>query len=257
MSRVLAEYGKTKYVSLIFFNIYIYSSLLFPFNLSQSVHTWWFGSDEASHNGLQGRAPAAVKHKPPLSTRARRAGRRSRRARRARASAGSASRAELGKAKKSAAHSVDTKKGCCDILYIAIIPFYCFKFQRKPRFIYPLPTPLERGEREKSKNRCKRHALKRGLVRIKCPPTGLQGRSPCANQAEILHPTTRARRAGRRSRRARRARASAGSASRAELEGGESWCKRHALMGGGLVRMKRSPTGCRCELLRRPILGSS
>ena len=52
-----------------------------------------------------------------------------------------------GKAKKSAAHSMDTKKGCCDILYIAIIPFYCFKFQRKPRFIYHLPIPLERGER--------------------------------------------------------------------------------------------------------------
>ena len=56
--------------------------------------------------------------------------------------------------------------------------------------------------------------------------------------------TTRARRAGRRSRRARRARASAGSASRAELEKGESWCKRHALKRG-FGSDEAFPTGCR------------
>ena len=125
MSRVLAEYGKTKYVSLIFLIYHIrVSSPLFHFSLSQSAYTWWFGSGEASHNGAAGAAPL----------------------------------------------------------------------------------------QQSSTN---------------------------------LPSSTRARRAGRRSRRARRARASAGSASRAELEKGKSWCKRHALMGGGLVRMKRSPTGCR------------
>ena len=101
MSRVLAEYGKTKYVSLIFLIYHIcVSSPLFHFSLSQSAYTWWFDSDEASHDGAAGAAPLHQSSTNlPSSTRARRAGRRSRRARRARASAGSASRAELGKDK--------------------------------------------------------------------------------------------------------------------------------------------------------------
>ena len=73
----------------------------------------------------------------------------------------------------------------------------------------------------------RRYALKRGFGDVS--PDGGRGRSPCFTQSP---PGRRARRAGRRSRRARRARASAGSASRAELEGGESWCKRHALKRG-------------------------
>ena len=58
LSRVLAEYGKTKYVSLIFLIYHIcVSSPLFHFSLSQSAYTWWFGSGEASHNGAAGAAP--------------------------------------------------------------------------------------------------------------------------------------------------------------------------------------------------------
>ena len=98
-----------------------------------------------------------------------------------------------------------------------------------------------RAELEGGESWCKRHALKRGLVRIKRSPT-VAGATPLHQSSTNLPSSTRARRAGRRSRRARRARASAGSASLAELEGGESWCKRHALKRG-LVRMKRSPTG--------------
>ena len=55
---MLAEYGKTKYVSLIFLIYHIcVSSPLFHFSLSQSAYTWWFDSDEASHNGAAGTAP--------------------------------------------------------------------------------------------------------------------------------------------------------------------------------------------------------
>ena len=137
MSRVLAEYGKTKYVSLIFLIYHIrVSSPLFHFSLSQSAYTWWFGSGEASHNGAAGAAPLQQSSTNlPSSTRARRAGRRSRRARRARASAGNASRAEL-----------------------------------------------EGGE-----SWCKRHALKRGFGSDEAFPNGLQGRSPCEDPSSA-HP---------------------------------------------------------------------
>ena len=76
-------------------------------------------------------------------------------------------------------------------------------------------------------------------VRGTCPPTGA-GRSPCFTQSP---PDRRARRAGRRSRRARRARASAGSASRAELWGGENWCRRYALKRGFGGRVPRRGAG--------------
>ena len=136
MSRVLAEYGKTKYVSSIFLIYHIrVSSPLFHFSLSQSAYTWWFGSGEASHNGAAGAAPLHQSSTNlPSSTRARRAGRRSRRARRARASAGSASRAEL-----------------------------------------------EGGE-----SWCKRHSLKRGLVRMKRSPTGCRGNAPAKTYPRLI-----------------------------------------------------------------------
>ena len=136
MSRVLAEYGKTKYVSLIFLIYHIrVSSPLFHFSLSQSAYTWWFGSGEASHNGAAGAAPLQQSiTNLPSSTRARRAGRRSRRARRARASAGSASRAEL-----------------------------------------------EGGE-----SWCKRHALKRGFGSDEAFPDGLQVRAPAKTYPRLI-----------------------------------------------------------------------
>ena len=93
LSRVLAEYGKTKHVSLIPLVYYIYVSL---FTVSILVC-----HKASTHGGgVAGAAPLQQSSTNlPSSTRARRAGRRSRRARRARASAGSASRAELEKAK--------------------------------------------------------------------------------------------------------------------------------------------------------------
>ena len=58
LSRVLAEYGKTKYVSLILLIYHICVSFpLFHFSLSQSAYTWWFGSGEAFPDGVQGQRP--------------------------------------------------------------------------------------------------------------------------------------------------------------------------------------------------------
>ena len=57
---MLAEYGKTKYVSLIFLIYHICVSFpLFHFSLSQSAYIWWFDSNEAFPDGLQVRSPCS------------------------------------------------------------------------------------------------------------------------------------------------------------------------------------------------------